>query len=121
MVDEAVKVALVPPEGHLEGIDGKIGAQVRGGLPADNEAAVGVEDERHVDEPRPDAHVGQVGEPEAVRRRGGEVAFDQVGRPARLRVGDGGPVLLAAHGALEAFLAHQAFDGAAGHRETLAA
>jgi hypothetical protein len=85
-VDEAVKVALAPPEGHLEGIEGEVGAQMRGGLPADDEAAVGVEDERYVDEARPGAHVGEVGEPEAVRGDGREVALDEAGRPARLRV-----------------------------------
>lgn len=78
MVDETAEVALAPPEGHLQGVQGEARTQVAGSLPADDEAAEGVDDEGHVDEARPSAHVGQVGEPEAVRRLGGEVAADEV-------------------------------------------
>src|SRR5450756_1905443 len=87
VVHEPGDVCLAAPEGHLEGIEGEIGARVARGLPADDEAAVGVEDERYVDETRPGAHVGEVGEPEAVRSLGGEVALDEVGRPRRRLVG----------------------------------
>jgi Transposase len=110
-VDSLTALAL-----HVE-----VGAQVAGRLPAADEARVDVEDEGDVDEPRPGADVRQVSHPETVRGKGGEVALDEVGRAARLRVGDGGPPLLAAHRAPEAFLAHQALDGAAGHGEAPAA
>src|SRR5665647_1876707 len=119
VVDEPGDVCLAAPEGHLEGIEGEIGARVARGLPADDEAAVGVEDERYVDETRPGAHVGEVGEPEAVRSLGGEVAVDQIGRPRRLGVTDRRCPLLAAHGALKALAAHQALHRAAGYGKAL--
>ena len=42
-------------------------------------AAVGVDDEREVDDALPAAQVGEVGDPQLVRRRRGEVALDEIG------------------------------------------
>ena len=120
MVDETVEVALAPPEGHLQSVQGEAGAQMGGGLPADDEAAVGIDDEGHVDEARPGAHEGQVGQPEAVPILCREVAADEVGRPGRLRIGDRRAPLLAAHRALEAQRVHEELDRAAGDRDALA-
>jgi hypothetical protein len=57
-MDEALAGALALPEGHLEGVQGEVGTQVAGRLPADDEARVDVEDERHVDEAGPGTDVG---------------------------------------------------------------
>ena len=78
MVDEALAGALALPEGHLQGVEGEVGSQVAGRLPADDEAAVDVEDEGDVDEAGPGTHVGQIGDPETVRGGRREVALDQV-------------------------------------------
>ncbi len=43
-----------------------VGAQVRARLPADEEAAVGVQDQGDVNEAGPTAHVGELSEPEEV-------------------------------------------------------
>jgi len=104
MVDEAVKLSLAPPEGHLQGVQGEARAQVAGGLPTDDEAAEGIDHEGRRDEARRGAHGGQVGKPQAVRGLRGEVAADEVGRPGRLRVGDRRAPPLAAHRALAAQL-----------------
>lgn len=39
------------PDGHLQRVQGQVGAQRPGGLPADDEAAEGVDDQGHIDEP----------------------------------------------------------------------
>jgi hypothetical protein len=48
---QSVQLGLAAPDGHLQGVQGQIGPQRPGGLPADQEAAEGVDDEGHVDEP----------------------------------------------------------------------
>jgi hypothetical protein len=79
MVNEAFEEgAPAPPERHLEGVEREVAAQVRGRLPADDEARVDVEDERDVDEARPgtDIRVG-VGP-----RRGAGLSTGPFPRPA---------------------------------------
>src|ERR1019366_6493537 len=93
---------------------------MRGGLPAADEAAVGVKDERDVDEARPGAHVGEIGQPEAVRGRRCEVALDQVSWPRCLWICDRRTPLLAPHSALQVHPAHQALDRATRHAKALA-
>jgi hypothetical protein len=50
-----------------------------------------VDDERHVDEPEPGPDVGEVGDPDPVRRVGGEVAVEQVTGALTVLGRDGGP------------------------------
>ena len=59
----------------------RLGAHGGGGPPAEDPPGVGVDDERDVDHPRPGRHVGEVGDPEPVRRRRVELALAP-GRPA---------------------------------------
>jgi hypothetical protein len=71
VVDQAVQAGvLAGPDGHLQGVQQGVqrqgGAQGGGDAPADDRAAVGVDDERGVAEPRPGGHVGQIGNPQAV-------------------------------------------------------
>jgi hypothetical protein len=87
---------------------------VRGELPADDPPRVDVDDEREEDDALPAAQISQVGDPQLVRARCGEVALDQVGPPAGFDVGRGrAPRLAAALGALDAVSAHQPLHAAA--------
>jgi hypothetical protein len=122
VVDQPVETLMALPQGHLQRVQGEIGAQVGGGLPAHDHAAVDVDDEGDVDEPRPGPHVGEVGHPQGVGTGGGEVALDQVGGPpAGLLHGDGGPLGLAAHHPRQAQFAHQPRHRATRHRDVFAA
>src|SRR5664280_3087286 len=104
-MDEAVAGLLALPEGHLQGIEGEIGSQMVDRLPTDDVAAEDVEDERDVDEARPGTDIGQIGDPEAVRRNGREVALDEVIGTRGALVAEGGKHLLAVHDAAQALLA----------------
>ena len=48
---------------------------------------VGVDDEADVGDAGPGRHERQVGDPQLVRGRGGEVTIDEIGVPRRARVG----------------------------------
>jgi hypothetical protein len=107
------------PDGHLQGVEGEIGAQRSRGLPADNEARGHVDDEGDVDPPRVCLDIGQIGHPETARCLGTELAIDQVCRPSRGLVREGGADDLAAHHTADPQFAHQTLDGAACHLESL--
>lgn len=111
---------LAGPQPHVEGIEGKVGAQRGGHLPADHHAREDVEDERGVDAAGVRADVGQVGDPQLVRRCGDELALDQVGRPLGLGALAGGGFAGVLPGdAAQALGLHQPLDGAASHRVAL--
>jgi hypothetical protein len=98
-------------EGHPERVEDEIGAHVRCELPADDLAAVGVDDEREEDEAFPAAQIGEVRDPQLVAAGGAEVTLDQVGPPPRLEVGDRRPPRLpASFRTLDSVAAHQPFD-----------
>jgi hypothetical protein len=99
----------------------KLARQGGGDPPADDGAAVGVDDERGVAESRPGRDVGEVGDPQAVGRRRGEVPLDQVGGALLGRVGDGGPPRLAAHDPADAKRAHEPRHPVAAHLDALPA
>jgi len=63
--------------------------------------------------------VRQIGDPQAVRRLGSELAFDQVRRPRRRLAGECGADDLAAHHTADAEIAHQSLHGAPRHGESL--
>ena len=92
MINDVVRLALA--HGHLERVEDQLGAQVVGHRPADDAAREGVEHDREMHEahghrPRracPREGGGDVGDPELVRRHGGEVALHQVGRRPRLAI-----------------------------------
>jgi hypothetical protein len=110
---------LAGPDGHLQGVQGQGGAKGGGDPPADDGAAVGVDDEPGVAEPRPGGHVGEVGDPQAVGRRRGELAVDEVGGALVGLGGDGGPPRLAAHDPADAELAHEPRHPVAAHGDAL--
>lgn len=63
---------------------------MRGDAPADDHPGVRVGDEAHVGHTGPGRYECQVGEPQRIRRRRGEVAPDQIKMPRCFRVGFGG-------------------------------
>lgn len=63
--------------------------------PADDHPTVSIGDEADVRDPCPGSHVRQVGDPQLVRRGGGEISSDQVRVPIRAGGGAGGPHPLA--------------------------
>src|SRR5581483_6788217 len=116
VVHESVDPVLALPEGHLQGVEGEVGAEVVGDLPAHDPPGEGVDDVGHEDEPGPGPHVGQVGDPQPVRRRRVEVPLDQVGRPVAGVVAGRGALGLPAGHPTEAELAHQAGHLVPAHR-----
>ncbi len=109
------------PDRHLERVEREFGAERGRHPPADDRPAEGVDDEGRVDEARPGGHVGDVGDPEAVRGGGAEHPLDEGGRPRGERRWDGRPLGLATHGADEAETAHQPADLVAADVDALAA
>jgi hypothetical protein len=96
---------------HLQRVEPGLGAHVRGELPADDHAAVAVEDESEVEEAIPGTQIGDVAHPLLVRRRRGEVALEQIaGALDRGLVRDRRPMLAATPLALDPMLAHDAGD-----------
>jgi hypothetical protein len=88
--------------------------------PANDATGVGVDHEGHIDEPGPGADVGEVGEPEHVRRRRVELAVHMVERARRRPVRDRRLDWFAADHALEAETGHQALNGTARDRDAFA-
>ena len=68
----------------------------------DDHPGEGVDDEAHVGHAGPGRHVGQVGDPQLVRRRRRGIALDQVRVPGRDRIRAGGADPLGPPGALDA-------------------
>ena len=101
------------PDGHLERVDRKLGPEITGNLPADNHPGKQVKNERGVNKADGSFYVSNAGYPAAVRRRRGEVAFQQVRWPLASGARHSGPrPLLPGPQALQAHLAHQPLDRA---------
>jgi hypothetical protein len=99
------------PERHAQRVEDQRGVHVPGQLPAHHAPRVGVDDEAQEHQALPAAQVGQVGDPQLIGPRRGEVALYQIRTPARRRVRpSGAPRLAAALGALDALGAHQPLD-----------
>src|SRR5215217_2132852 len=75
-------------ERHPQRIEHEIGAHVTGQLPADDPAAVDVDDEAEEQQAFPAAQVGEVRDPQLIGLLGGEVALDAVGAAVGGRIGD---------------------------------
>jgi hypothetical protein len=111
MHEPQVSAGLAARQGHPQGVEGKVGAHVVGELPADDAAAVGVDDEAEEHDAFPAAQIREVGQPQRVGPDRGEVALDEIGAARRPRIrGCCAPRLATALGALDARLAHQALD-----------
>ena len=76
------------PDGHLQGVQGQVGVQARGSLPAHDSPREDIGDEGDVDPPREDAYIRgdtsrlrrNAGDPQLIGSKRLEVAPDQVGR-----------------------------------------
>jgi hypothetical protein len=64
--------------GHAEGVEDQLAAQVIGHGPSDDPSGAGIDDHGEVEESLPGAQVGDVGDPQLVGARGGEVPLEQV-------------------------------------------
>ena len=67
-------------QGLLQSIEHEAGMRRPAHPPADDPAGIGVDDEGHVDEAGPGRDIGEVGDPEHVRRRGMELAVHVIER-----------------------------------------
>ena len=112
------------PDGHLKGVQGQVGARWPvGGLPADEPPRVHVGHESHIDPPGEGAYIGggtsrlrgNVGDPQLTRGKRLEVAPNQVGRTLLSRRTARGARRPGASDSAQAQVAHEAFDGTAGH------
>lgn len=72
-------------EGLLESIEDEPGMRCPAHPPTDNPAREGVDDEGHIDEALPGGHIGEIRNPEPVRRRSLELTVHPVER-ARSRL-----------------------------------
>src|SRR5207244_6573561 len=105
---------------HLELVHHQLCAQVCGELPADDHAAVAVEDKSEVDEAGPGPDVGDVGDPLLVRPGRREVALQEVAAPLeRCLVRDRRPLLRAAADAFKSLSSHQSSDVVAADVDSL--
>jgi hypothetical protein len=119
-MDQPLQLGLATPDGHLQGVQGQVGAERPGGLPADQVAAEGVDDQGHIDKAGPGRHIGQISDPQLIGSLRGGVPLHQVGWPRGARIRRGGPLGLATADAFQAQLAHRPLHRAAGHRDPLA-
>jgi hypothetical protein len=51
VVHQAIQSTAATPDGHLQGVQGEVGGRRPGGLPADQQAAAGLDDQGDQDEP----------------------------------------------------------------------
>ena len=103
------------PDGHLKGVQGQVGVQASGGLPAHDSPREDISDEGDVDPPGERTHVGDVGDPQLVRPERAEMPFDEVGRALLSRRAARGARGLGTADAAQAQVCHEPFDGAPGH------
>src|SRR5215470_9722240 len=99
------------PQRLLKRIQDQVRMHRAGDTPADDAARKHIDDESHVDEPRPCRDVCEIGEPELIRPNGGELALDQICWIFRLVTDDSGSAFGAAHNSLQPERSHQSFDG----------
>ena len=89
--------ALPGPQAHLKGVEGEVGAQAGEQLPAHDATAEHVDDERGVDPAGERPAIGDVGDPQPVRRRRRcDGAINQVRAGVRAGARNRGPRALGA-------------------------
>ncbi len=84
MRDEAFESGRSVPAGHLQRVEHHLGFHVRRDPPAHDAATERVGDETHIGDTGPGSDVGQISDPQPVRRIRGEVTLDKI-EPARKR------------------------------------
>jgi hypothetical protein len=88
-------------------VEHEAGVHAAGGLPADDAAGEHVDDEGHVDDPRPRRAVREVGHPGRIWAGGAEVTLHEVRGAHRGRVGAGREPLAGPAGAADALGSHE--------------
>ena len=83
-------------------------------MPAHDPLGEHIQDERDVNEPRPRSDIREIGDPDAVGSRSGEVAIQQVTGSLPVRTGDRGADLFRPCHAFQAQGAHRAVHAATG-------
>src|SRR5215212_2442456 len=73
------------PDRHIDGFDDQLTAEMIRHRPTDNTAAVDVKHDRQGAEARPGRDRRDVGDPQPIRRGGGERALHEVGSRRRTR------------------------------------
>src|SRR5262245_50262609 len=101
------------PQSLLKRIQDQFSAHRASDAPTDDAARKHIDDESHVDEPRPGRDVREIGDPELIRPHGGELALDQICRIIRLVSADRGSALTPTHNPLQPERSHQSFDATA--------
>src|SRR5450755_376387 len=96
--------------GHVERFEYQFRTERGGHGPADDPAAERVEHHRQVKKAGPGRDVSDIGNPQTVRRRCKEVAFDQIGRWPSVLITHGRNHPFAAAYASQACGVHQARD-----------
>jgi hypothetical protein len=104
----------------LQGIEDETGMRRPADSPANDIAGVNVDDERDIDEPAPGRDIGKVRDPQPVGCRCMELTVDVIQRARCSLVTESGTYWLAADDPLQAHIAHQPLDGAAGNVEPFA-
>src|SRR5882757_9997056 len=102
----------------LEGVKDQFGVHTGGCPPADDHSGEHIEDEGHVDHPGPGRHVGEVGNPQLIRRGRGEVSVNKIGSSGCPGIRDRCPDSFAPQRAGPALLCHQPLDRAPGNPMT---
>jgi hypothetical protein len=97
-------------DGHVQGVQYQLGAQVVGHGPAHDAARERVQHDRQVQPAFVGALLGDVGHPQPIRRGRGEVALDQVGCRRGQGISSGQPGSSTAVHALQPMLAHEPGD-----------
>src|SRR5271167_2095714 len=113
MMDAPGRTAL--SERHVERLEHQLGAQIDLHCPAHDLAAEGVEHHRQIEKAGPGRNVSDIGHPQAIGPRGGEVALDQVGRGPRITVTHRGDYPVAPAYAAKPCHAHQPCHAFASH------
>lgn len=101
----------------LQGIGDELGMRRPAHPPLDNPAREDVDDEGYVDETLPGCDIGEIRNPQPVRRGSLEVAVHPIERAGSNIVRDRRADRLAANQILQSHQLHEPGDGAAGYNE----
>jgi hypothetical protein len=73
-------------DGHIDGFDDQFAPEMIGHRPPDDAPTVDIKHHRQIEKPCPGGDIRDVGDPQAVRSGGSELALDKIG--SRRRAGD---------------------------------
>ena len=106
VMDDAFRAPLA--DGHGQGLEHQLGAQMVGQGPTDHAAAPGVDNDGQVQPASPSGDVGDIGHPQAVRPLGAEIALHQIRRRPGIRLAARGAWAFPPANTLQVSRLHQA-------------